>query len=131
MAGFDIVIIGAGLGGLLCGNILSKEGFNFCIIEKNHKLGGSLQTVGRQGCIFNTGLNYTGSLDDGQALNRYFRYLGILNKVNLRRLDPEGFDIIDFPDGQYKFAMGFDRFIENLAGDFPAERKGLKDYIKK
>lgn len=131
MAGFDVVIIGGGLGGLLCGNILSKEGYNVCLIEKNHKLGGSLQTFGRKGCVFNTGLNYTESLDDGQVLNRYFRYFGLLDKLKLRRLDTPGFEVIDFNDGQYKFAIGKENFLETLAKDFPAERNGLKEYIRK
>jgi all-trans-retinol 13,14-reductase len=76
-------------------------------------------------------LNYTESLDDGQVLNRYFRYFGLLNKLKLQKLDPEGFEIIDFMDGQYKFAMGKDNFLETLAKDFPAERNGLKAYLGK
>ena len=38
---YDVVIIGAGLGGLLCGAILSKEGMKVCILEKNEQIGGS------------------------------------------------------------------------------------------
>jgi all-trans-retinol 13,14-reductase len=131
MTVYDAVIIGGGLGGLLCGNILSREGMNVCLIEKNHKLGGSLQTFGRKGCIFNTGLNYTESLDEGQVLNTYFRYFGLIDKLKLRRLDDNGFEIIDFPDGQYRFAMGKDRFIETLAQQFPNETEGLNEYIRK
>ena len=128
MGQYDVVIIGAGLGGLLCGSILGKEGFNVCIIEKNHKLGGSLQTFGRKGCIFNTGLNYTESLDKGQVLNQYFRYFGLLSYLKLERLDPEGFEIIDFSDGSYRFAMGQEDFVETLAQSFPSEREGLRKY---
>jgi len=128
MAGFDAVIIGGGLGGLLSGNILSKEGFNVCLIEKNQKPGGALQTFGRKGCIFNTGLNYTESLDEGQILNRYFRYFGLMDKPIFRRLDADGFEIINFPDGQYRFAMGQQNFIETLTRDFPAEKAALKEY---
>src|SRR5512145_457427 len=118
MAAFDVIIIGGGLGGLLCGNILSKEGLNVCLVEKNHKLGGSLQTFGRKACIFNTGLNYTESLENGQVLNQYFRYFGLIGKLKLRKLDEKGFELIDFPDGQYRFAMGKDRFVETLAKEF-------------
>ncbi len=106
MRKYDVVIIGGGLGGLLCGYVLSKEGSSVCIIEKNHKPGGSLQTFGRKGCVFNTGLNYTESLDDGQILNQYFRYFGLMDKVSFRRLDADGFERISFNDGQYRFAMG-------------------------
>ena len=34
MSKYDIIIIGSGLGGLECGAILSKEGFNVCVVEK-------------------------------------------------------------------------------------------------
>jgi all-trans-retinol 13,14-reductase len=46
---YDVAIIGAGLGGLICGAILSKEGIRVCIIEKNEQIGGSLQTFRRDG----------------------------------------------------------------------------------
>jgi all-trans-retinol 13,14-reductase len=131
MGKFDVVIIGGGLGGLLCGNILSREGFNVCVLEKNHKLGGSLQTFGRKGCIFNTGLNYTESLDDGQVLNQYFRYFGLMDKAVFRRLDSDGFEVISFPDGQYRFAMGASNFVETLARSFPAEKAALQNYTNR
>src|SRR4030043_740836 len=129
--GFDVVIIGSGLGGLLCGNILSREGFNVCIIEKNNKLGGSLQTFGRKGCIFNTGLNYTESLNDGQVLNQYFRYFGLHQKLPVKRLDEDGFDVISFREGTYKLAMGHDNFRDSLLHYFPAEKSGLTRYLEK
>jgi all-trans-retinol 13,14-reductase len=128
---FDVVIIGSGLGGLLCGNILSREGYKVCIIEKNHKLGGSLQTFGRKACIFNTGLNYTESLDKGQVLYQYFKYFGLYDKLKIKKLDEDGFDIISFPDAKYKLAMGRENFSETLLRDFPAEKAGLNRYLQR
>lgn len=128
---FDVIIIGAGLGGLLCGNILSREGFSVCIVEKNPKPGGSLQTFGRKGRVFNTGLNYINSMDEGQILYRYFKYFGLTDKLKLRRLDSNGFEIINFPHGKYLFAMGQQNFLDTLAVQFPAERNSLKTYLGK
>ena len=34
-------------------------------------------------------------------------------------------------DGQYRFAMGKEQFIDTLAKDFPAERNGLTEYMSK
>ena len=65
---YDIIIIGSGLGGLLCGYILSKEGKKVCIIEKNTQIGGCLQNFVRNGCIFDTGAHYIGGLDTNQNL---------------------------------------------------------------
>ena len=40
MEQYDVLIIGSGMGGLVCGSILSKEGYKVCIVEKNKQLGG-------------------------------------------------------------------------------------------
>jgi all-trans-retinol 13,14-reductase len=127
---YDVVIIGSGLGGLLCANILVKEGLSVCLVEKNSRLGGSLQSFGRKGCIFNTGLNYTESLDNGQILNQYFRYFGLMDRLKLRRLDESGFDIISLPSGKYPLAIGHENFRETLLRWFPGEKDGLTSYLK-
>ena len=34
---YDIVIIGSGLGGLVSANILAREGYSVCVLEKNNQ----------------------------------------------------------------------------------------------
>ena len=126
---YDVIVIGAGLGGLLSANILIKEGLNVCVIEKNPQLGGCLQVFGRDKCIFNTGLNYTEALGDGQILNRYFTYFGIMDKLPTKQLDIDCFDSITFKGQEYQYAQGHDNFIETLSKRFPAEKQNLKKYI--
>lgn len=128
---YDIVIIGSGLGGLLCGFILSKEGYHVCILEKNPQLGGCIQTFRRKGMTFNTGLNYTESLDEGQTLYKYFKYFGLIDKLKLRRMDEDGFEHICFDDAEYKFSIGHERFIDTLSESFPGHRSELVTYISK
>ena len=38
MSKYDIIIIGSGLGGLECGAILSKEGYNVCAPKRTNCL---------------------------------------------------------------------------------------------
>jgi len=90
---YDVLIIGSGLGGLQCAYILSREGYNVCVLEKNRVLGGCLQTFSRCGTVFDTGMHYIGSMDEGQTLHRYFKYLGILPGLRLKKLDEDGFDM--------------------------------------
>ncbi|MBS4012510.1 MAG: NAD(P)/FAD-dependent oxidoreductase [Bacteroidetes bacterium] len=129
---FDVVIIGGGLGGLLCGNILSREGLSVCVLEKNNKLGGCIQSFSKNKAIFNTGLNYTESLGEGEVLYQYFKYFGIMDKIKIKRLDIEHFDKISFDNdkNEYPFAQGYDNFIESLSQHFPSEKQNLKKYIK-
>src|SRR5947207_3101077 len=93
---FDFVIIGGGLGGLWSGLILSKEGYNVCVLEKNRQLGGSLQIFSRDKAIFDTGIHYIGGLAEGQNLYQYFKYFGLIDKLKLKQLDENGFDRITF-----------------------------------
>jgi len=126
---YDTIIIGSGLGGLLCGYILCREGMRVCIIEKNIKPGGALQTFRRKGIGFDSGIHYLGGLDEGQILHRYFNYFGLIGKLRLSRMNKDRFDVIAFDDAEYPMAQGFDNFVEQLLPYFPDETGSLQSYI--
>ena len=105
MSKYDIIIIGSGLGGLECGAILSKEGYNVCVLEKNELFGGCFQTYRRKGHLLDTGIHYIGSLDEGQVMNQFFRYVGIMDHLKVRKLDENAFDKIFYKNRVYDYAM--------------------------
>ncbi len=128
---YDIVIIGSGLGGLQCAYILSREGYNVCVVEKNRIMGGCLQTFRRCGSVFDTGMHYIGGMDKGNMLHKYFSYFGLTQKLKLKRLDENGYDIIRYQDKEYRFAMGYERFLETMVLQFPEERMAIESYVSK
>lgn len=130
---YDVVIIGSGLGSLVCGAILSKNGYRVCIYEKNRQIGGCLQTFSRDKAIIDSGVHYIGGLDERQTLNQVFRYLGIMDSMKLKRLDLDGFDHIHFGNEEktYRHAQGYDNFISELLKDFPDEKDALHAYCEK
>ena len=133
MTNFDIVIIGSGMGGLVCADILSREGYKVCVLEKNKQIGGCLQTYVRDKVIFDSGVHYLGGLGEGQNLYQVFKYLGIIDKLKLQKLEEDVFDkiIIENDDKEYVYAQGYENFIQHLLTDFPAEEKGLRLYCDK
>jgi all-trans-retinol 13,14-reductase len=131
MQHFDVIIIGSGLGSLLCGYILGKEGFRTCILEKQAITGGNLQTFSRHGHKFETGVHYIGALGPGQTLSRYWKYFGLLDSLQLQQLDDDGFDRISFGDHEYPIAQGFDHFTNRLLRFFPAGADSLNEYTRK
>ena len=127
---YDTIIIGSGLGGLLCGYMLSREGMRVCILEKNKQPGGALQTFRRKGIDFDTGIHYLGGLDEGQILHRYFKYFGLTGNLKLSRMNKDRFDVIAFDDAEYPLAQGFDNFIDQLLPFFPDQKGSLQSYIE-
>lgn len=131
MENYDAIVVGSGLGGLVSASILAKEGMNVCVLEMNNRIGGALQSFSRESVLFNTGLNYSESLDEGEILYRYFNYLGLMGSLKLQRLDMDAFDKISFANEriEYPFAQGHDNFVERLCEYFPLEKANLKNYI--
>ncbi|MDR0349852.1 MAG: NAD(P)/FAD-dependent oxidoreductase, partial [Tannerella sp.] len=124
---YDVIIIGSGLGGLACGFILAKNGLKVCILEQDVRPGGCLRTFRRGKAVFDTGFHYVGGLDEGQPLNRLFRYFNLLD-LPWHRLDEAAFDEVVIGDRPFYFANGYERFTETLAEHFPHQRTNLMNY---
>jgi all-trans-retinol 13,14-reductase len=129
---FDAVIIGSGLGGLLSAVILAKEGMKVCVLEKDKQIGGCLQTFSVQKTVFDSCVHYVGGLGEGHTLNRIFTYAGIMERLDLRSFDVNGFDRIAFEEESilYPQAIGLENFVEQLVPHFPKENEALKEYVK-
>ncbi|CAD0006223.1 phytoene desaturase family protein [Flavobacterium salmonis] len=130
---YDVVIVGSGLGGLVSAIILAKEGYSVCVLEKNNQYGGNLQTFVRDKTIFDTGIHYIGGLSEGQNLYKYFKYIGIIDHLNLKKMDEDAFDVISFEDEnkEYPHAQGYENFVNQLAKHFPEEKKAIENYCEK
>jgi len=130
---YDIVIIGSGLGGLVSALIFAKEGYKVCVLEKNNQFGGNLQTFVRDKSIFDTGVHYIGGLAEGENLHQYFKYLGIMDDLNLKKMEEDKYDVITFEGDeiQYPHAQGYDNFIKQLSEKFPEERAVIETYCEK
>lgn len=129
---FDILVIGSGLGGLVSALVLAKEGLKVCILEKNNQFGGNLQTFSRDKLIFDTGVHYLGGLSEGQNLHQYFSYLGIMDELQIHKMDEDSYDKITFGEDktEYPYAQGYENFVGQLSKYFPEEKENLENYCE-
>ncbi len=125
----SVAIIGSGLGGLACAVVLAKNGYRVTVLEQGAQAGGCLQCFWRGGVKFETGMHFIGSALEGQTLHKLMRYLGIDGKVRLSMLDASGYDVVSLAGQRYKFAMGREPFIRQMAEYFPAEEGNLRRYF--
>ena len=128
---YDTIIIGTGLGGLVCGYILAKNSQKVLLLEKNAQIGGCLQNFRRFGAKFDTGMHYIGSMEEGQIMHQMFDYLGLLKDVCVSRLDDDGFDRFNIAGQEYRFAAGYEQFAETLGQQFPDSRQELQTYASR
>jgi all-trans-retinol 13,14-reductase len=131
MKKFDSLIIGSGMGGLVCGNILSRQGHSVCIVEKNKQLGGSLQIYVRDKVIFDSGVHYLGGLDKGQNLYQIFKWLGMMDKLRLEKMD-NAVDLVllEGDEKEYRIMQGYPEFEKEMIRQFPEEEKAIRTYIQ-
>jgi len=127
----QVLVIGGGLGGLITAIILQKNNYQVTIVEKNSRIGGLLQSFKRNTCNFDTGMHYIGSLDEGQVMNKLFKYLDIYDKLSIKRMDEKQYDQFKIGDKTYVYAMGWDAFKSQMLEYFPMENEAIEAYIQK
>ena len=125
-----VVIVGSGLGGLVCGAILSMEGYAVTVLERNKQHGGNLQSFARDKHLFDSGVHYIGGLEPGQNMYRIFQYLGIMGKLKLEKLDERAFDkiVLAGDSRTFRYGQGYPNFIAGLVADFPDEQAAIEAY---
>ena len=126
---YDVVIIGSGLGGLVCGSLLAREEKKVLILERQAQPGGCMQSYQRGRLSFDTGLHYIGGLAEGQQLHSIFSHLGLM-KLPWVRLDADGFDRVTIGHQTFPMAEGYNHFARTLSEYFPKEKEGLRKYVE-
>ena len=88
MRRYDVAIIGAGIGGLVSGALLSQSGRSVAVFEKGGCPGGLCSSFKNGGYVFDAAIDSIGGLVDGEFLRVLFEKLGVLDELDLIPLDP-------------------------------------------
>ncbi|MCX8044432.1 MAG: NAD(P)/FAD-dependent oxidoreductase [Desulfobacterota bacterium] len=128
---YDVVIIGAGMGGLSCGAWLARHGMSVLVVEQNSAVGGFCSTYRRGDFHFTVAASeVTGTTPDG-VIRRVLRALGIEERVRFLPLD-YGYHV-HFPDFDYYIFSGDtdarNRTMDQFLKRFPAEANGIKKFF--
>ncbi len=127
----DVIVIGAGIGGLTAAALLQERGFSTVVFEKNRFPGGSCSSFEKGGYTFDAGASVFYGFCDDDAMgtlnlhSRIFRKLGIAvetipDPVQIHYHMPAGFEVPAWFDRE--------RFLEALCRRFPHERTGIRKF---
>lgn len=127
----NIVIIGGGLGGLMCGAILTKEGHQVTVVEKNAQIGGGLQSYTRFGETFDTGMHIFGGMQADGNIRALCDYLGITSHFNTLPLDATN-DVSVHIGEDFLYNMNFTEqgLRDCVSSYFPEEKENIEQYIR-
>src|ERR1051326_9031908 len=76
-AAYDVVVVGAGIGGLTVGALLSARGMNVCVLERQSQVGGCIARVEFAGHEFEPGTGIYTSFGAGEIYARVFDQLPV------------------------------------------------------
>lgn len=124
---YDIIIIGAGLGGLISGAKLAKEGKSVLLIEQHSKPGGCATTFNRKGFTFEVGLHEMDGPSARDMKNRIFTELGVFGNVEFLKV-PEFYH---FVNDRLEITIPHDpaAAANLLKLKFPGETAGIDAYF--
>ncbi len=124
---YDAVIIGAGIGGLICANLLAREGLRVLLVEQHYMVGGYCSTFRRKGFMFDAATHFYPLLGNPATITgRLLRDLGITN--GWVKMDPV--DHFHFPDGStFAVPADFDIYLDRLKKEFPEESENLDRFF--
>ena len=126
----QVVVIGAGIGGLATGALLTHAGHVVHVLERNAQgVGGHGRIHEIGGLRFGMGPQYVWAFEPGDWGARFLDRLGLAADNPFTPMDPQGFEAIvlggDGPAGRVDVPMGLDAFRDRLCELHPEDRAGL------
>jgi len=125
---YDAVIIGAGIGGLICANLLAREGLRVLLTEQHYMVGGYCSTFRRRGYTFDAATHFYPLLgNSGTITGKLLQELGI--RTEWVKMDPV--DHFHFPDGSsFSVPADFEPYLAKLKREFPDEANNLDQFFE-
>jgi prolycopene isomerase len=120
---YEVIIVGAGAGGLGAGATLAKAGVKTLVLEQHDKPGGYMTAFEREEYRFEVSLHMMDGLDPGGWTRELFSNLGVLDKVKPIKYDP--LYRVVYPDLTLDVPARLDDYLATLQATFPGERDNI------
>jgi len=121
---FDVVIMGAGIGGLATGSLLAKQGRKVLVLDRHTKPGGYATNFEREGFTFDVALHSFNGATPGTPSYRLLEACGITDRVTFLP-HKHVYRLITDDEELVVHHGSIDRYKQQLAERFPGEKANL------
>lgn len=122
---YDVITVGAGIGGLTAAALLAKAGQRVLVIERQGEPGGYAHSFKRGPYTFDPAVHWVG---DQPLIDGLLRHLGVRDRCTFLPLGV--FYTAAFPDLEFDAPLGIEPYIEAHARLFPHEAAGFRDFVR-
>lgn len=126
---YDVIVVGAGIGGLTSALILAKEGKKVAIFERDTDICPLIRPYKRKGCEVSPGLHISGWMDDGEAISSFLKYLNVSDGVE-KEINENGYGDIIIGSKEFHIPRGFDNVERALLSYFPDCAEAVHNYVR-
>ncbi|WP_309238693.1 phytoene desaturase family protein [Actinoplanes aureus] len=127
---WDAIVVGAGLGGLVCAAYLAADGRRVLVTEQHDVAGGNSHVFRRRRAYeFDVGVHYLGDCGPGGVLPAILAGVGLAGRVNFLPMDQDGFDRIELPGLTMDMPAGWRAYRDRLVAALPGEAAGLDTFV--
>jgi prolycopene isomerase len=120
----DVVVIGAGLGGLAAAAYLARRGLSVLVVERHEQPGGYATTFVREPFSFEVSLHLIDAVGPGQPCRVLLQELGVGDEFVF--LEPAALRREIWPEHDLVVPHGMDAYLELLGAHFPEDLPGLR-----
>jgi phytoene dehydrogenase-like protein len=125
---YDAIVIGAGVGGLICANLLARAGLSVLLIEQHTVVGGYCSTFTRRGFTFDAASHFYPLLGNSSTITG--RLLAELD-VGTEWVKMDPVDQFHFPDGSsFAVSADYEIYIARLRREFPDEQDAIDGFFQ-
>lgn len=128
MADYNVIVIGAGIGGLAAGALMARQGRKVLLLEQSDRAGGCCSTFEKDGYHFDLGASI---IEDAQVMDWCFQRLGTTLAKEVELVEPHLIFSVLLKDGsKLRYPKSIEESAQEIAKIAPGDVKGWYAFCK-
>ena len=125
---YDVIVIGAGVGGLAAAGSLARAGYRVLVLERRSVVGGCCSTFRRGHFVFDVAVHVIGGCAPDDLIGRWLDDLGVGDEIQLHRL--ASVYTVDVAGEKIELPANLDELAETLCRVSPSDAAAINRLVE-